>query len=182
MLVIRQNSPDRVAKAREAFRLTNDLMLDLIAASKIHLIMKKFGLRVPQPESVRIGINRLCLSHVMITLAKWCELYDRYKAVIPAASREAAKQLTVDLKERGIPTYRNVVVGHVWDRETGRPLTVSETELRLAAITKSDIEGFLRWINDSPNNEFPKTVVSIVERVRDTIQNEYSFTTADLGL
>ena len=64
--------------------------------------------------------------------------------------------------------------GPFWDNEQQRPLIHSEIMARLARLTGGDMSGFLNWINNPNGNEFPSTVVSVVETVRDALMLEYS--------
>jgi hypothetical protein len=65
-------------------------------------------------------------------------------------------------------------VGHIWDNEQQRPLIHSEIKTRLAQLTGGDMPGFLNWLNNPTADEFPSTVVGIVETVRDALMSEYS--------
>jgi hypothetical protein len=169
-------------KAREAYRLSNDLMTDLVSGAHAYsLLLKRFeGLSGQVPDQARIALTRLCLFHAIITLAKWSELYDRYKGVIPADIRDAAKDLRSRINDRGIVDFRNKVAGHVWDKDQRRPLTNAEVQHRLDAVTGSDVPTFLRWITDTESPENPFPAVRIIESVRDRLAAANGFTDADL--
>ena len=49
----------------------------------------------------------------------------------------------------------------------------SEVEELLNKITLGHVGNFMKWINNSENNSYPNTVVSIVEKLRDDIAAQY---------
>ena len=165
--------------AREAFRLANDLEMDLITGAQLYNHARAgFGLSDP---SVEVALKRICLFHTMITLSKWTELYESYKAVFPEVVRGVAKRLHKDITDRGIVQFRNTVVGHIRDQSLRRPLTTREVEERLAALTKNDIPAFFAWVSTpGMTEEFPDTVVATLERVRDEIRADFGLSDADL--
>ena len=68
-------NPDLGRKSRDAFRLANDLMMDLIAGSQAHAIFQRGFDTAPSqpPEHLRVAVNRLCLFHAIISLTKWTD-------------------------------------------------------------------------------------------------------------
>lgn len=172
--------PDPTAKAREAFRLASDLMMDLIGGMQAHRTFELLFVGNPAPEPVSTQVNRLCLFHIIITLSKWNELYDRYLDVFPEDTRHAAKALMKQIEQKGIVEFRNKVAGHIWDSDSGRALTNAEVEQRLSTITGPDLTTFMRWVNNPDDSRFPQTAASVIERVRDRVREVYGFTDADL--
>src|SRR5712691_8931926 len=175
-------NPDRDHKAREAFRLANDLMMDLIAGSQAYAIFQRGFDQGPNqpPEHLRVAVNRLCLFHAIVSLTKWTELYDRYKDVIPPDVRDAAKGLRKEIEQRGIVEFRNKVVGHIWDDDQGRALTNDEVEERLTRLTRSDVRGFLEWVNNTGSEDNTGTAAGVIEAVRERIREVHKLTDADL--
>ena len=131
-------------------------------------------------HAVSIGITRLCLFHLVLSLAKWVEYYKQYKAVLPQDVREGCRHLFKEVQDRKVVDFRNKIVGHIWDRDQNRPVRTDEAMDRLAEVCRNDFKGFLKWINDPDGNVFPRTVVAIVEHTRDRIAEEYGLTDADL--
>ncbi len=172
--------PHHERLTREAFRLASDLMMDLVAGTQTYYILARRFDEVPTPEHLRTAITRLCLFHTIITLSKWTELYDRYKAIIPMDVRDTAKNLRNEIDKRGIVAFRNKVVGHIWDDELHRALTNEEVQDRLDVITKSNVAGLFAWINDGRLEDNPNTAVGMIEIVRDRIRDEYGLSDADL--
>jgi len=121
-----------------------------------------------------VTVQKICLSHLILSLCKFTEFYDRFKSLIPPEHVVACKKLVRTITDKGVKDFRNKCVGHIWDNDSGRPLLNSEIMARLDRMTDSDTEGFLKWINDPKANVFPATVVSIVETVRDALMVKYS--------
>lgn len=161
-----------LSKASEAYRLLNEYLGDLIVGIRILELFEKSSLFTRQSTSMRVLLRRMCLSHLVLTLAKWGELYDRYKAVFPSDVRDACRKLKKEIDRRGVRNFRNTVVGHSRDDKLRRPLTVAEINDCLGAIIGDSIESFSAWINNPTTNNFPETVVAICERVRDRIAEE----------
>jgi len=180
--------PNLLVKAREAFRLSNDLMMDLMTGMQAYRTFQLLFARTPALEPIPTQTNRLCLFHIIFSLAKWIEFYDRYLDVIPDDTRQQAKSLKKEIENRGIAEFRNKVVGHIWDTETKRALTNSEIGERLSQVIAPDVATFMAWVND-PNDDgqhpdegrHPDTVASIIERVRDRIREVNGFTDEDLA-
>ena len=172
---------DRIRKAREAFRLANDLQLDLLTGTRVYDLLQRRLSEHHASETIEIGIRRMCLWYVILTLSKWIEFYDKYKAFIPSEVQDEAADLRRVIEQRGIRDFRNNTVGHIWDDKTNMPLTIEEGQARVQSILGSeDIDGFMRWVNDPKENQFPRNVISIVERVRDGIKQANGFAATDL--
>lgn len=173
-------------KAREAYRLANDIHLDLITGSRVYALLQKIlsvqpASKKPSLEVVEIGFRRMCLWHVILTLSKWVEYYDNYKPFIPAEAMIHAKNLRNEIVRRGIRDFRNNTVGHVWDDKMKRPITREDTESRIQKILgTSDPNDFMLWVNNPTNNQFPRNVVMVIEQVREQIQTTNHFSKADL--
>ncbi len=168
---------ERERTIREAFRLANDMHLDLIVATGLYRKLGGFD-----EELIRVGGGRLCLFGIVLTLAKWTEFYDRYRNVLPASVGEKAKKLKKEVVSRGIRGFRNTVVAHVFDKGTGRALTNPEVEQRLQSIAKCDLAGFLTWINDIDGQSDTGSVVQTIESIREGIKTEHGLSDKDLEI
>jgi len=109
----------------------------------------------------------------MLTLSKWLEVHEKYHAIFPKETSPVCRELNKRIRLRGIPDFRNKCIGHIWDKKIGRPLVQSEIMTRLDAIVAGDLPAFFKWLNDPAGNTYPKTVVSIVEKIRDDIVAEH---------
>jgi len=167
-------------KAVEAFRFLNEYVGDLVAGARSLELFETSPLFANVSGSMRLILRRMCLSHLVVTLSKWGEVYDRYRDVLPDDVLQACRDLRKELDRRGVRIFRNTVVGHIWDKKLQRPLTVSEIESRLAMVIGNDLASFRTWINNPAGNEFPHTVVAVCERVRDRIGEQHGLGSADL--
>jgi hypothetical protein len=167
-------------KAIEAFRMLNDFVGDLVAGTRSLAVFESPGFASKIGENTQLILRRMCLSHLVVTLSKWAELYDRYKAVIPNGAREACLGLRKEIDARGIRDFRNTVVGHIWDGTLKRPLMRSEVDARLAQVLGDSQQSFLAWINNPLCNEFPKTVVAICAAAREGIRAEHGLNETEI--
>jgi len=168
------------AKAVEAFRFLNEYVGDLVAGTRSLELFDTSPLFANVSDSMRLVLRRMCVSHLVVTLSKWGEVYDRYKDILPKDVLQACRDLRKDLDGRGVRHFRNTVVGHIWDKRLGRPLTASEIESRLATVIGDDLASFRTWINNPAGNHFPDTVVAVCERARDRLGEQHGFGAADL--
>ena len=161
-------------KAKQAFDVLNEFIVDLITGSRSIEIFESKSFRRQNnsvPHTARI---RMCYSHIFVALAKWIEFYEHFQSIIPSDCHSECKGLYNEIKKLGIVQFRNKRVGHIWDKKQNRPWTTEETNAYFNSILSDNPNIFLKWINDPSNNSFPNTVVSIVEKTRDRIQQEYS--------
>ena len=172
--------PHVKAKAIEAVRILNEFIGDLVVGTRSLELFESPAISSRIKPNTGLALWRMCLSHLVITLSKWAELYDRYKAIIPRDARQACEDLRNEINMRGIQKFRNTIVGHIWDKRLRRPLTRSEVDTRLATVLGQSQESFVKWINDPKNNIFPNTVVSICTYTRDRIQTEHSLKNSDI--
>ena len=111
---------DSKERAREVFRLTNELRRDVITGMLAYRLLQRQLASNPACEPVPTGMRRPCLTHIVIALAKWNELYKKYKAVLPQCVSGGAKGLSRNIENRGVVNFRNKVAGHVWDNDTSK--------------------------------------------------------------
>ena len=166
--------------AVEAFRFLNDYVGDLVAGTRSLELFETSPLFSNVSDSMRVVLRRMCLSHLVVTLSKWGEVYDRYRDVFPDDVLQPCRDLRKELDRRGVRNFRNTAVGHIWDKKLRRPLTVSEVENRLGLVIGNDLASFRTWINNPAGNEFPYTVVAVCERIRDRIGEQHGLGSADL--
>ena len=160
--------------------MLNDFVGDLVAGTRSLELFESPGFASKVDANIQLILRRMSLSHLIVTLSKWAELYDRYKAAIPYATREACLSLRKEIEARGIRDFRNTVVGHIWDSDVGRPLMRSEVDTRLAAVLGGDQQAFLSWINNPTDNVFPKTIVAICEATREAIRVEHGLDDSEI--
>lgn len=161
------------AKTRDAFRLANDMHLDLIVATAIY--PKFAGL---DQDLLRVGGSRQCMFVIALALVKWVDFYDHFSGVLPASVRDIAKKLKVETDRPGLRRFRNVVAAHFKDR-SGRIPSNAEVEGALREMTGGDLREFLSWINDLDGIK-NETVVQTIEKIRDELRDEHHFSDKDL--
>jgi len=160
-------------RAAEAAGLLNHFLLDFIIGTRALEIFESPAIAPSVTPRMAVALNRMAMSHLVVTLTKWGEFYRRYAAVLPIDVRDSCRDLNAQIEIRGIVEFRNTVVGHILDDLTGRPLTSREVDERLDRIMRGERADFFRWINDPASNIFPTSVVAITEHVRDRLRQEY---------
>lgn len=159
-------------RAIEASKLLNQFLGDLSATTQALLLFESHSHFPKLSVESRLSLRRMCLSHLIVTLSKWHELYKHYKNVFPKDIENTLKALYKKIKTIGIIDFRNSVVGHIWHDKLNRPLSSSEVEKLLKDIY-NDLEIFIKWIDNPENNKFPNTVTSICEHLRNKIMDNY---------
>jgi len=160
-------------RAIEAVDILNDMIANCVAPVNV---FKDYFIKRDGDESKNshlIALYRLCMSQAILTLIKWVEFYEKYGGLIPDNMRSKCKLLLKRVKDRDVEYFRKSCIGHIWNKEKNRPLYNSEIEDLLKKITMNHVGNFMKWINDSENNSYPTTVVSIIERLRDDIAAQY---------
>ena len=168
--------PKKRQDAIHACLVLNHFVGDLVIASRIRQLFQLPAVTSKASPSTIGCANRMCTSYLFLTLVKWTEFYERFHHVIPEDCRADCKRLLRDIERRDIKRFRNKFVGHIWDKDQGRPLTNAEIEVAVTAIVEGDEDAFATWCNDNKGNKYPATVVSIVERTRDRIREEFALT------
>ena len=151
----------------DAIYVLNDLVNDLMAGT---MVFENYQSRFTRGEFSQPGIvvvQKMCVSHLILGLNKLCEFWEVFHQLVPAELRPEIKDLVSELQRRGIKEFRNTVVAHVWDRKRRRTPTQTEAIEQLNRISAGDPGGFLEWLNNPNDNAYPKTVVSIVQNLRD---------------
>ena len=166
-------------KAIEACRILNEFVLDLITGVKCIELFESPAVQAKASQETNLGMTRLCFFHLIITLSKWIEFYNKYQSLLPNKNRKVCKNLKKEIEKREIGLFRNKFVGHIWDKDCDRPLTKEESDAYIVKINGGDKAAFLGRINKL-NAPYPTTVVSISERVRDELEKQYSLTHRDL--
>ncbi|QJR37161.1 hypothetical protein HKW67_17370 [Gemmatimonas groenlandica] len=159
-------------RAREAYQLLNSAVLDLVCGTGVIDLYNSPRIQSVITSDVELGVTRMTLSHLILTLSKINEVYRRYKALIPQDVSKQFKSLQREIQSRQVVEFRNKVVGHIWDDDLNRPLLDREILAILNTVTGGDTEAFLRWINPA-SDPSPGSVVGTVERVRDSIGRTY---------
>lgn len=166
-------------KAINAVDVLNDFIGDFITGT---MLLKEYH-AAHNSGSVTagqlVGVNKMCLSHLILGLTKWAEFYKKFHDLIPSELKEPAKEIILTIENRKIIEFRNKFIGHIWDNETNRPLVHSEIMERLDKITNYDIQGFLGWLNNPDPNQYQNSVAGISEAIRDKIVDAYKISPSE---
>lgn len=166
--------------AIEATRLLNDFIGDLVIGTRALEWLDAPAIRPTVTREFRVTMNRMCVWHVIATLSKWQEVYDCYNQLFTEDVREATRSLRKELDKRAVRDFRNTVIGHILDKKTKKPLAGTGIDGKLSRVFVGDMDTFLRWVNNPADNTFPKTVVGIVEHVRDRLKQHFAITDQEL--
>lgn len=167
-------------RAINAVDLLNDLVGDFITGTMVlarYHAECRTGSITPQQLA---GINKMCVSHLVLGLNKWAEFYDRFHDLIPSELKDHAKRIKKTIEGRKFLDFRNKYVGHIWDKDNDRPLLNSEIVDRLNKIMNDDARAFLRWLNHPDSVEYSKSVAGTSEAIRDSIAAEFGIKPGDI--
>jgi hypothetical protein len=162
-------SQSQRAKAVDAVDVLNDFIIDLIAGVMVFREYEASFKKTPSTNGIKLSVDRLCLSHLILNLCKVIEFWKRYKSVVPTNLKEPFKSLVKTLEGRKVTEFRNKYIGHIWDDELNRPLVHSEIIRKMDILCEGDLNSFLNWINNPKANSFPTTVISVIETTRDAL-------------
>jgi len=163
-------------RAVNAVDILNDLVGDLITGTNVLRDYHAQHRRARLPTELMVGVQKMCISHLVMGSCKFIEFYEHFHDILDAENRASAKALVREFRSRGMETFRNKVVGHIWDKDKGRPLLLSEITQHLEHFTKKDLNSFLNWINKLDDHPQPESVVGIVEAIRSNLVETHSIT------
>lgn len=153
-------------KAVNAVDVLNDLVADLITGTNVLRDYHALHKRSKLPTELMVGVQKMCLSHLILGCCKFIEFYEHFHDILPTEDRMRAKALVRKFDSRGMVDFRNKVVGHIWDKSKRRPLLLSEITKSLEKITERNLHTFLDWINKLEARSQPESVAGIVEAIR----------------
>lgn len=135
-------------------------------------------------EKTEIAVDRVLISSVILSLAKYLEFYRMYQPIFPTQS-EAVKhagRIHEKLSKSLIRMFRDKYVGHIWDRGEKRPLRESEVQDTLTTVMGDDRAAFVEWVQNSGQNRFPESIVSVLEKLRDEIAKSHGINPDDIHM
>lgn len=168
--------------AIDACRLLNELQLDFMIGGRsfdIYEAAEKARESGEFQHAVSLGLTRMSLNHIFISLTKWYEIYERYLYLFPKEIKHTAKALVKDIDARNVRDFRNKYIGHVLDNDTKKPLSIEETDAFVDDIIKGDIASFILWVNN-PETVDEKNVSGKTHIIKDAILKEFNLTDDDL--
>ena len=159
---------DQKRRAVHAIRLLNDFIGDLVAGAEIIEGFKD------APDNIQIGVTRVSVSHLVLTLAKLDELRGHYQDLFPQNLVSPFQEFHKQIEERGIKDFRNTVIAHIWDTKEARPPTYGQIDQKFRRAIRNDSEAFRQWINPKGGAPDPSAVVGLVELLRDGLKEKFS--------
>ena len=175
----KMDNKQRKQDAIDACRLLNEFQLDFMIGTRSFDIYEAAEKDKKFDHAIVIGLTRMSLSHIFITLTKWYEIYERYSYLFPKELKVTAKALIKELDARSVREFRNKYIGHVLDKSTNQPLTIKETDDFVNGITKNNLPSFLLWINN-PETVDEKTVTGKTHIIKEALLNEFNLSDNDL--
>lgn len=166
-------SPIDRTHAVDAADVLNDFIGDFITGV---MVLRDYSAQLQAEKlstEMMVGVQKMCVSHLVLAFAKFEEFWEHYHAVVPTQHREACKEILKTIRARRITEFRNQCVGHIWNNNAQRPLKHSEAMRAIETLAAPNFGHFLQWINNPEANTYPSTVVSVMETVRDAIINEH---------
>lgn len=163
----------------DAIYVLNDLFDSLIAGTMVFDNYQSKFMRGEFSQAGIVAVQKMCVSHLILALNKLCEFWERFHHLVPTELRPEIKALVSQLQRRDVKAFRNTVVAHVWDKTRRRALTQFEAVAMLNRISGHP-GSFLLWLNNPKDNTYPKTVVSIVETLRDRLREQYGVTAEEV--
>lgn len=166
--------------AADAARILNYVYADLLAGWEAFHIFDKDDLRREYlPEMMR-SLRRMSLAWMVLSLARWTEFYERYMRLIPPDCSESCKALKREVDRIDLKRFRNVMVGHIFDKKTGMPLTTEAMRSELERVLGSPVEGFLHWIKRLDGGNELGGVATVIRITRDRIIEEFGLTEGEV--
>lgn len=159
----------------DAIYILNDLFDSLVAGTMVFDYYQSRFTRGELSQTGIVAVQKMCVSHLILALNKLCEFWERFHHLVPTELRPEIKALVSQLQSRDVKEFRNTVVAHVWDKKRRRAPTQFEAMELLNRISGHP-GSFLLWLNNPKDNTYPKTVVSIVQTLRDRLCEQHGVT------
>jgi hypothetical protein len=124
-----------------------------------------------------LAVHRMCLSHLIISLCKFDEIYREYRFErmgMPQSIQEPLDQLKQEIEKRKIYQFRSKYVGHAFEeikvdgKKKNILLPLADGYERLNAIVDGDHNKFYDWICPANLSESEgSSIVELIEITRD---------------
>ena len=167
--------PER-ERAIDACDVLNDFIGDLITGVMVFRDYVSSHQQGKTRLEMMVSVQKMCMSNIVLGLTKFEEFWVNFHDLVPEDHRSSCKAILRRMNQRKIGNFRDTYVGHIIDLKTKCPLKKSDVEAAFRVIAEPGIDEFLRWINDPKSNAHRDSVVSVVEAVRDTLQQAYGIT------
>jgi hypothetical protein len=170
---------------KEMSYLFTDMINDMVAPS---VVLKELNTvkEFRNGNSSYLAVHRMCLSHLIISLCKFDEIYREYRNErneMPQAIQEALTELKKEIEKRKIYKFRSKYVGHAFEeiqvdgKKKNILIPLEESYKRLLAIVDGDHNVFYDWICPQNISEHQGScVVKLIESARDFCNTKFDIT------
>ena len=168
-------STSDVEAASHAARLLNMLLGDLSAARHSFEITERIrnNPNITASSAYWAVVHRAFLVHLVITLSKVAEVYEKYARIIPASTRDDFKRVHDDIQRRGVGDLRNRFCAHIWDTRHGAPLSLEELDRHITLLCGGDLASLIPWFWNVDSTPDSPSIGGVVERCRDSLLQEF---------
>jgi len=153
-------------KAVGAVLSLNEILLDLIAATRTYEYFFLEAIFATGTENMSTGIWRMCFFHLVDALFKYVETYEYTKDIIPDSVRPLAKKLFKECEEKNIRSCRNNYGSHHRDLLMNSISPTNEIKSLIDSVIQGDQYSFIKWINNFEDVPDPSSVQSSIEKIR----------------
>lgn len=167
-------------RAIEAYQILNDLIGDIVVSTRTIKIYESKKYKPLMTAVYKIAVTRLCVFQIVLSLNKILEFNRHYRSFVPNEMSDCWKIMIKEINSRGVKKFRNTLVGHIWNKQTKRPISNKEHNEFENQLYRGDFNGFLLWINNPNDNTFPKTFISIVETAKKKIAEDYKIVDSEI--
>lgn len=164
----------------DAVYVLNDIFDALVAGTMVFERYQSEYLAGRLPQTGIVAVQKMCVSHIIMGLSRFVEFWDHYHSLVPDELRSNVEAVLKKLRSKDMKQYRNTMVAHIRDRKLGRAQTQFEAMKLLNQISDDNPKAFLAWLNNPNEHVYPKTVVSIVAKLRDHLSETHGVSAAEV--
>lgn len=163
----------------DAIYILNDLFDSLVAGTMVFDSYQSRFIRGEISQTGIVAVQKMCVSHLILALNRLCEFWARFHHLVPDELRPELKALVSRLDNPDVKEFRNTVVAHIWNKGRSLPPTQAEAMALLNRISGHP-GSFLLWLNNPKDHAYPRTVVSIVQTLRDRLCEQHGVSAAEV--
>src|SRR3569832_44130 len=96
----------------DAIYVLNDLVDALATGTMVFDNYQSMFARGEFSQPGIVGVQKMCVSHLILGLNKFCEFWESFHHLVPTELRPEIKVLVAKLQNRDVKKFRNTVVAH----------------------------------------------------------------------
>jgi len=166
----------RSEDVKDACTVLEYLVHDLIAAHQLYDFFTDITKIAPVHPETEKAVRRMYVSTLFLSLNKFLEFYDRYSWLIPNSCKQKSREIRKELTRRNIKKLRNTFIGHVMNKETGRPISNAELDAAFNTAIDGDLIAFLKWVHVTGVALSPETIVGALQSIQSELVKTYGVT------